>query len=128
MIFNSFDMKMLAVLFVSMFCLSFCPSTEKVENNSKSGFYIYVEDFTDRTNHKYIVETKDSVNTIFNYFFNSELELGDVDRPISIYNGKRSFYIARVTVFEQPNGKKNFRHLKYPSVFHKRAKLRPAFL
>ena len=73
MVFNSFDMKMLAVLFVSMFCLSFCPSTEKVENNSKSGFYIYVEDFTDRTNHKYIVETKDSVNTIFNYFFNSEL-------------------------------------------------------
>ena len=122
-VFNSFDMKMLSLLLISLFCFSFCPATEKIVNNSKSGFYIFVEDFTDRTNHKYIVETKDSVNTIFKYFFNTELELGDVDRPISIYNGKHSFYIARVTVFKQSNGKKNFRHLKYPNVFHKRSKL-----
>lgn len=125
---------MLFVLIVALFCLSFRPSTEKAINSSRNGFYIFVEDFTDRTNHKYIVETKDSVNSIFNSFFNSELELGDVDRPISIYNGKRNFYIARVTVFEQPNGKKNFRHLKYPNVYtkrsavNKRSKLKPVVL
>ena len=102
--------------------------------NTRTGFYIYVEDFTNRTNYKYIVETKDSVKTIFNSFFNTELELGDVDRPISIYNGKRNFYIARVNVFEQPNGKKNFRHLKYSSVYikpskmKKRSKLNPVIL
>lgn len=122
-------MKLLSVLLVAVFCFSFRPSTENVVKNAGNGFYISVEDFTDHTNHKYIVETKDSVNTIFNSFFNSELELGDVDRPISIYNGKLSFYIARVNVFEKPNGKKNFRHLRYPSVYHsKRAKLKPAIL
>jgi len=119
-------MKLFVVLLVSVFCFSFRPTAEKVESNSHSGFYIHVEDFTDRTNHKYIVESKDSVNSIFNSFFNSELELGNVDRPITIYNGKRNFYIARVNVFEDSNGKKNFKHLKYPNVFIKRSKVKEA--
>ncbi len=128
-------MKTLYVLLISVFCLSFCPTSIKVEKNSNSGlakvekssnsgFYIFVEDFTDRTSHKYIVETKDSVQNIFNSYFNSELELGNVDRPITIYNGKRNFYIARVTVFEDSNGKKKFRHLKYPKVYAKRPRLK----
>lgn len=127
-------MKTFSLILISLFFISFCPSTEKTNTNTRNGFYIYIEDYTTRTNHKYIVETKDSVKTIFNSFFNSELELGDVDRPISIYNGKHNFYIARVNVFEQPNGKKNFRHLKYSSVYvnpskmKKRSKLKPAFL
>lgn len=126
--FNYYDMKILTVLLFSMFCMSFRPSIEKAENNSKPGFYIYVEDFTDRTYHKYIVESKDSVNTIFNHFFESELELGDVDHPITIYNGKRNFYIARVTVFETPEGKKKFRNLKYSNVYLKRQRLKPVIL
>ena len=121
-------MKILSVLLVSIFCMSFRPSIEKTENNSRPGFYIFVEDYTDRTYHKYIVESKDSVDTIFNHFFDSELELGDVDHPITIYNGKRNFYIARVTVFETPDGKKKFRNLKYSSVYLKRQKLKPAVL
>jgi len=127
-------MKTFSLVLISLILFSFCPSTEKTNTNTRTGFYIYVEDFTNRTNHKYIVETKDSVNTIFNSFFNTELELGDVDRPISIYNGKRNFYIARVNVFEQSNGKKNFRHLKYSSVYikstrmKKRSKLNPVIL
>lgn len=91
-------------------------------------FTSYVEDFTNRTNHKYIVETKDSVNYIFNSFFNSELELGEVDRPISIYNGKHSFYIARVNVIKKPDGKMAFKHLKYPKVFQKRSPVKPVIL
>jgi hypothetical protein len=121
-------MKMLCVLLSSVFCLSFCPSTEKMKNNTSNGFYIIVEDFTDRTNHKYIVETQDSVNTIFNNFFNSELGLGEVDRPITIFNGKHNFYIARVNVYRKPNGKKDFKPLKYPSVYNKRSKLKPVTL
>ena len=116
-------MKTFSLILIALILVSFCPSTEKTMTNTRAGFYIYVEDFTNRTNYKFIVETKDSVKSIFNSFFDTELELGDVDRPISIYNGKRNFYIARVNVFEQPNGKKNFRHLKYPNVFHKRSKL-----
>lgn len=118
-------MKTFFILLISVFCLSFRPSTEKTESRFHDGFYIYVEDFSDRTNHKYIVESKDSVNIIFDHFFNSELELGDVDRPITIFNGKRNFYIARVNVFVKPNGEKDFRHLKYPDVYAKNSKTNP---
>jgi len=125
---NSIEMKLRSVLLISVLSYSFCPSIKKAENNQSNGFYIFVEDFTDRTNHKYIVENKDSVNTIFDYFFDSELELGDVDRPITIYNGKRNFYLARVNVFKKPNGEKGFKHLKYPNVYTKRSKLKPVTL
>lgn len=127
-------MKFLLFLLLSVIFFSFCPSSEKAENDAGNGFYIFVEDFTNRTNHKYIVETKDSVNTIFEYFFNSELELGKVDRPITIYNGKHNFYVARVNVFKKSNGKKGFRNLKYPNVYKKetdlkkRQKLKPVTL
>ncbi len=121
-------MKIYFIFLLAIFCFSFRPSVEKAAQNTNNGFYVYVEDYTDRTSHKYIVESKDSVNSIFNYFFNTELELGDIDRPITIYNGKLNFYIARVTVFEQPNGKKIFKHLKYPSVYNKRSKLKPVVL
>lgn len=118
-------MKTLAILILSLFCLSFCPSTEKdVVENASNGFYIFVKDFTDRTNHKFIVESKDSANIIFKKFLKSELDLGDVDYPISIYNGKRDFYIARVNVFVKPNGERNFKHLKYPNVYVKKSKRR----
>jgi len=118
-------MKTLSILLVSLLCLSFCPSIEKsaIENTS-NGFYITVKDLTNRTYQKYIVESKDSVNIIFNKYFKSEIELGDVDYPISIYNGKRDFYIARVNVFVKPNGEKNFKNLKYPKVYIKAAKKR----
>ncbi len=119
-------MKHFGILLISMAFFSFRPTTEKIENNARPGYYISVEDFTDRSNHKYIVESKDSVNIIFEQFFSSELQLGNVDRPITIYNGKRNFYIARVTVSEKPNGELSFRHLKYPNVYTKRTKLRPA--
>jgi hypothetical protein len=117
--------KLFFVLLVFIISTSFCPTSEMIFLNSRSGFYITVEDFTDRTNHEYIVETKDSVNDIFTHFFNAELELGEVDRPITIFNGKHNFYIARVTVFENSDGKKTFRHLKYENVYTKRAKLKP---
>ena len=38
-------MKMLFVLIVALSCLSFRPSTEKTMNSTRSGFYIFVEDF-----------------------------------------------------------------------------------
>lgn len=117
--------KLLFILLGSILSFSFCPTTSKALLNPRSGFYISVNDFTDRTNHEYIVETKDSVNNIFEHFFNSELDLGEVDRPITIFNGKRNFYIARVTVFENLEGKKIFKHLKYPNVYLKRSKLKP---
>jgi len=123
-------MRILSVLLFSMLCMSFKPSAEKeADNGARPGFYIFVEDFTDRTYHKFIVESKDSANTIFNQFFNSELELGDVDHPITIYNGKRNFYIARVNVFETADGKKKFRNLKYADVYNKkRSRLKPVRL
>ncbi|HEX7585515.1 MAG TPA: hypothetical protein VF373_12560 [Prolixibacteraceae bacterium] len=116
-------MKSLRFSFLLILFCSFCPSSEKAVINSRNGFYIHVQDFTDRTDHSYILETSDSVNTIFNSFFNTELELGDIDRPITIYNGKFDFYVARVTVFEKSNGKKGFRHLKYPDVYVNRSKM-----
>jgi hypothetical protein len=121
-------MKTLFILLISFFCFSFCPSTEKIStntannSNTSNGFYISVIDLTDRTYHKYILETKDSVNIIFNHYFNSEMELGDIDYPISIYNGKRDFYVARVNIYIKPNGKKNFKHLSYPKVYVKSPK------
>jgi hypothetical protein len=123
---KAMNMKYLSLLLISMAILSFRPVTEKTDNNTRPGFYISVEDFTNRSNHKFIVESKDSVDIIFDQFFSSELALGNVDRPITIYNGKRNFYIARVSVSEKPNGELSFRHLKYPNVYVKRSKLTPA--
>lgn len=120
-------MRVRLLLLVAIFCFSFRPSTQKDSSHATDGFYVFVEDHTNRTFHKYLVESKDSVNSIFNAYFKSELELGDIDRPISIYNGKLDFYIARVSIFEQ-NGKKNFRHLKYPNIYTKRPKLSPVTL
>lgn len=123
-------MKIYKLLFVAFIFFSFRPTPKSEAPNAGNGFYVFIEDHTDRTYHRYIVESKDSVNSIFNTFFKSELELGEIDRPISIYNGKLDFYIARVTIFEQANGKKNFRHLKYPAVYtnSKRSKLKPVTL
>ncbi len=126
-------MKTTFFLLICFSLFSFCPVPEKIADNAHAGFYIQVKDLTDRTSHRYIVDSKDSVNDIFNYFFNSELELGNVDRPISIYNGKRDFYLARVTVYEKANGKKDFKHLKYPKVYvrpekNRRSKLKPVIL
>ena len=115
-------MKTLYILLISVFCFSFCPSVENAAtntNNTSNGFYITVKDLTNRTYQKYIVENRDSVNIIFNKYFNSEMELGDIDYPISIYNGKRDFYIARVNIFVKQNGKINFKNLKYPNVYIK---------
>lgn len=117
-----------SVLFIAVLGFSFCPSIEKTENSTSNGYYIFVEDFTDRTNHKYIVETKDSVDNIFYFYLKSELELGKVDRPITIYNGKHNFYVARVNIFRKPNGKMGFKHIKYPNVYNKRSKLKPVTL
>jgi len=115
-----------ALLISALICFSFRPMTDKVANNARPGFYISIEDFTDRTNHEFIVESKDSVDGIFNQFFKSELELGEINNPISIYNRKHSFYVARVNVYETPAGEKKFKHLKYSSVYVKRTKLKPA--
>ena len=118
-------MKLLSILLAAIFCFSFYSGTKK-SNNYSNGFYIYVEDISHRTNHKYIVESKDSVNSIFNSFFKSELELGDVKNPISIYNGDLNFYIAKVNVIVKPNGEKSFKHLKYPiAKANKRSGVRP---
>lgn len=118
-------MKLLYIILLSVFCFSFFPSTEKT-TNSTSGFYIFVEDFSDKTYHKYIVESKDSVNRIFKSFLKSELELGDLQKPISIYNGDLNFYIARVNIIVKPNGEKSFKHLKYPKEkINKRSSAKP---
>ena len=124
---NSFDMKTLCLIVISVISLSFCPSTEKSSKNSSLGYYIFVEDFTNRSFNKYIVESRDSVNTIFEKYFFSELELGDIQNPIYISTVNQSFYIARVHVFENENGKKTFKHLKYPKA-NKREKLKPVTL
>jgi hypothetical protein len=115
-------MKTLFIFLISICCFSFCPSTEVAINVTSNGFYVSVKDLTDRTYHEYIVETKDSVKMIFNKYFQTELALGEVDYPISIYNGKRDFYIARVYVYEKSNGKKDFKHLNYPNVYDKNSK------
>ena len=74
-------MRVFYFLLISMSLFSFCPLTEKTANNSRPGFYVFVEDHTDRTFHKFIVESKDSVDNIFEHFFESELDLGNVDHP-----------------------------------------------
>ena len=112
-------MKTLFIILISLSCLSFCPSTKEAAIATSNGFFVSVKDLTDRTYHEYIVETKDSANTIFNKYFETELELGNIDYPISIFNGKRDFYIARVFVYQKSNGKKDFKHLKYPNVYNK---------
>ncbi|MGQ8337340.1 hypothetical protein ACUNWD_12385 [Sunxiuqinia sp. A32] len=112
-------MKIIVVLVIAVFFFSFCPTAEKLESTTHNGFLITIEDHTTRTFHKYLVESKDSVNIIFNEFFNSELELGVVDRPMSIDNGKHEFFIARVNLFTKPNGKKSFKNLKYPPIYIK---------
>jgi hypothetical protein len=118
-------MKLLYFIILSAICFSFYPGTEKT-NNSTSGFYIFVEDLSDKTYHKYIVESKDSVNHIIKSFFKSELELGDIQKPISIYNGDLNFYIARVNIIVKPNGEKGFRNLKYSiTKKNKRLSVRP---
>ena len=119
-------MKLSLLLLISVVCIAFCPTTDKAVKTYSNGFYIVVEDFTNRSHQQFLVESKDSVNTIFKQFFNSELELGTVNNPISIYNGKHSFYIARVNIFENPNGEKQFKHLKYSKIFQKRSRLNPA--
>ena len=118
---------MFCLLAISIFCLSFRPSTEKSTKNSNPGFYVFVEDFKNHSFDKFIVESKDSVNAIFEKYFFTELELGDIQNPIFISNVNHSFYIARVHVFENENGKKTFKHLKYPKI-NKRAKLKPVTL
>jgi len=126
-------MKLLNLLIASIICFSFSPSLKKTESSSVIGFYIFVDDYTDRTKHKYIVENKDSVTAIFDQFFHSELNLGEVDWPITIYNGKHNFYVARVNVYRKANGKRTFRHLEYSKVYikpsaNKRSKLKPVTL
>jgi len=125
-------MRVLSFFLISMCLFSFRPSTEKAASVSNTGFYIHVKDHTDRTFHKFIVNSRDSVDVIFEKFFNAELELGDIDYPLSIYNGKRDFYIARVTVHTKQNGELGFKNLKYPKVYNKenlkRNKLKPVTL
>ena len=120
-------MKILILLLIYIFASAFCPFKEDAVKHSKPGFYVFVENYKDRTTNKFIVESKDSLNNIFNSYFNMELELGEIQRPISIYNGHLNFYVARVNVFENPKGKKKFKHLEYPRLT-KRSKLKPAVL
>lgn len=86
---------------------------------AQSGYYIFVEDYVNHENHKYLVASKDSVNKIFDHFFPSELSLRIVDHPISIYNLKHSFYIEPVALYEAKNGKTKFKHLKFQTTFKK---------
>ncbi len=124
MVFKFFDMKMLFILLISIFSFSFCPSPETNNKQYNAGFYIFVENLKDRSYNKFIVETKDSALTIFKSYFKTELELGEVQNPISIFNGDLNFYIARVNVFISPDGKKNFTHLNYPGIGKKNLKLK----
>jgi len=124
-------MKIRIVLLIALFCVSFRPSVQKATaiSSASNGYYILVDDFTDRTKHSYIVQSRDSVDVIFKLFFESELELGDVNRPITIFNGEHDFYVARVNVFQKSDGKLSFHHLKYPKIkVTKRAKLAPVTL
>ncbi len=122
-------MKVFCFLIIAIFFLSFRPTSETSTKNSNPGYYVFVEDFTNRSYNKFIVESKDSVGRIFKNYFDTELKLGDVRNPIFINNGDYSFYIARVNVFENAKGKKTFRHLKYPKPKQsKRAKLKPVTL
>lgn len=112
---------------ISIFLLAFSPLKEEAVKHSNPGFYVYVENYKNGTRDKFIVESKDSLNKIFNSYLNMELELGEIQRPITIYNGYVNFYVARVTVFENQNGKKKFKHLQYPRITN-RSKEKPAIL
>ena len=119
------------LLLIGTFCSSFRPSVQKAAavETASNGFYVFVNDFTERTKHSYIIESRDSVDVIFKLFFRSELELGDVDRPLTIYNGEHDFYVARVSVIHKSNGKLGFNNLKYPKLkIVKRNKLDPVTL
>jgi hypothetical protein len=113
-------MKALTFILIVFFCYSFCPSTKNSLVGKSNGYYITVKDLTDRTYHSFIVDEKDSVDIIFNKYFAGELDLGELDYPISIYNGKQDFYVARVNIFLKSNGEKGFKNLKYPKVYKKR--------
>jgi hypothetical protein len=124
-------MKIRFLVLIAVFCFSFRPSIQKASSTStaSNGFYVFVNDFTERTKHSYIVESRDSVDVLFKLFFESELELGDVNRPLTIYNGEHDFYVARVNVFHKSNGKLGFNNLKYPKLkMTKRNKLDPVTL
>ncbi len=112
-------MKPFFFLIICFLCFSFCPSTDKSTNNNSNGFYVSVVDFTNKSYHKFIFEDKDSVNFVFSKYFHGELDLGEIDYPISIFNGKRDFFVARVNVYQKSNGKLSFKHLKYPKVYDK---------
>ena len=114
---------LLAVVAVAFCFYSFCYISDKDEPSPKSAYYIVVEDFTDNTAYKYLVESKDSADRIFDRFFASELSLGNVDHPITIYNLKHNFYIERVELFETKNGKTKVKHLKYDDIRGKRKQL-----
>ena len=124
-------MKICLLLVTFIICSSFRPTVQKAASAEvvSSGFYVFVNDFTERTKHSYIIESRDSVDVIFKLFFRSELELGDVDRPLTIYNGEHDFYVARVSVIHKSNGKLGFNNLKYPKLkIVKRNKLDPVTL
>ena len=119
-------MRTLLLFAVLVFCFSLSYAAKKDEPAAKSGYYILVEDYTDRSNHTYLLESKDSVDVIFDQFFKTELELGNINYPITIDNGKQSFFVARVELFESKNGKTHFKHLKYPKIYNKRKQTDPA--
>jgi hypothetical protein len=119
------------LLLIGIFCSSFRPSVQKAAavESASNGFYVFVNDFTERAKHSYIVQSRDSVDVLFKLFFESELELGNVNRPLTIYNGEHDFYVARVSVFHKTNGKLGFKNLKYPKIrITKRSKLSPVTL
>ena len=124
---NLYDMKILILLMIFIITSAFCPFKKEAVKQTRPGFYVYVENYSEGAINKFIVESKDSLNMIFNSYLDMELELGEVQRPLSIYNGNVNFYVARVNVFENPNGKTKFKHLQYPRI-KKRSKLKPAVL
>lgn len=124
-------MKICLLFLIAIFCSSFRPTIEKAAATAiaSNGFYVFVNDFTKRTKHSYIVESRDSVDVLFKLFFESELDLGNVNRPLTIYNGEHDFYVARVNVFHKSNGRLGFVNLKYPKIkVTKRSKLKPVIL
>ena len=116
------NMKIFSFLIICFLFFGFSPSSDKSVTNNSNGFYVSVVDFTNNSSRKFIFENKDSVNFVFNKYFRGELDLGEIDYPISIFNGKRDFYVARVNVYLKSNGKMSFKHLKYPNVYDKTTK------
>jgi len=124
-------MKICLLILIAVFCSSFRPTVQKAAATAivSNGFYVFVNDFTRRTKHSYIVESRDSVDVLFKLFFESELDLGNVNRPLTIYNGEHDFYVARVNVLHKSNGRLGFTNLKYPKIkVTKRSKLKPVVL